>query len=97
MLSRVHLAFHARIQDFTSGGGGGGGGGGVRVNLTKKSPDNVFFQSSTYFTEVKWLISKKTIFFHGSREGPTFSRGGGESNFFQGVQLPIPYRNPYNL
>ena len=28
MLSRVHLAFHARIQDFSSGGGGGGGGGG---------------------------------------------------------------------
>ena len=28
MLSRVHLAFHARIQDFSSGEGGGGGGGG---------------------------------------------------------------------
>ena len=37
MLSRVHLAFHARIQDFSSGGVG------VRVNLTKKKPDNVFF------------------------------------------------------
>ena len=35
---RVHLAIHARIQDFSSGGGGGGGGGGgVRVNLTKKA------------------------------------------------------------
>ena len=32
-----------------------------------------------YFTEVKWLISKKTIIFQGSRGGggPTFSRGGG--------------------
>ena len=38
MLSRVHLAFHARIQDFSSGGGGGGPG-----QSDKKSPDNVFF------------------------------------------------------
>ena len=52
-------------------------------------------QSLAYFTEVNWLISKKTIIFQGSRGGPTFSRGG--SNFFQGVQLLIPYRNPYNL
>ena len=70
MLSRVHLAFHARIQDFSSGGGGPG-------QSDKKSPDNVFFKSSAYFTEVKWLISKKTIIFQGSRRGPTFSRGGG--------------------
>ena len=28
MLSRVHLAFHARIQDFFVRGGGGGGGPG---------------------------------------------------------------------
>ena len=64
MLSRVHLAFHARIQDFSSGGGGGG---------------------PAYFTEVKWFISKETIIFQGSRGGPTFSKGGGGSNFFQGV------------
>ena len=42
MLSRVHFAFHARIQDFSSGGGGGGGGGGPGQS-DKKSPDNVFF------------------------------------------------------
>ena len=41
MLSRVHLAFHARIQDFSSGGGGGGGGGGPGQS-DKKSHDNVF-------------------------------------------------------
>ena len=29
------------------------------------------------FTEVKYLISKKTIIFQGSGGGPTFSRGGG--------------------
>ena len=39
MLSRVHLAFHARIQDFSSGGGGGPG------QSDKKSPDNVCFFS----------------------------------------------------
>ena len=55
----------------------------------KKKADNFFFlfffSSSAYFTEVKWLISKKTIIFQGSRGGPTFSRGGGGgSNFFQG-------------
>ena len=42
----------------------------------KKALTTFFFQSSAYFTEVKWLISKKTIIFHGSRGGPTFSRGG---------------------
>ena len=83
MLSRVHLAFHARIQDFSSGGGGGPG------QSDKKKTDNVFFLSSAYFTEVKWLISKKTFIFQGSRGGPTFSRGGGGSNFFQGG--PIAY------
>ena len=69
MLSRVHLAFHARIQDFRQGGGAGGPG-----QSDKKSPDNVFLVLSL-FTEVKWLFSKKTIIFQGSRGGPTFSRG----------------------
>ena len=69
MLSRVHLAFHARIQDFSSGGGGGGGGQG---QSDKKKALTTFL---AYFTEVKWLISKKTIIFQGSRGGPTFSRG----------------------
>ena len=71
----------------------------------KKSSDNVifffyfFFKSSAYFTEVKWSISKNSIIFQGSRESPTFSRGGVQ--LFPGgggeVQLLIPYRNPYNL
>ena len=43
---------------------------GVQVNLTKKALTTLFisffFQSSAYFTEVKWLISKKTIIFQGS-------------------------------
>ena len=81
---------------FSSGGPG---------QSDKKSSDNVFwvffflfFWSSAYFTEVKWLIknkNKKTIIFQGSRGGPTFSRWGG--NFSRGVQLLIPYRNAYNF
>ena len=54
-----------------------------------------FFKSLAYFTEVKWSISKKSITFQGSRGGPTFSRG--VQLFPGGVQLLIPYRNPYNL
>ena len=35
----------------------------------------LFFLSSAYFTEVKWLISKKPIIFQVARGGPTFSSG----------------------
>ena len=31
-----------------------------------------------------FFITEKTILFQGSRGGPSFSRGGGGSNFFQG-------------
>ena len=72
------IVFHARIQEFLSGGGGPG-------QYDKKALTALFFllffSSSAYFTEVKWLISKKTIIFQGSSGGPTFARG---SNFFQG-------------
>ena len=53
--------------------------GGSR-SVWQKSSDVfffVFFQSSAFFTEVKWSISKKSIIFQGSRRGLTFSRGGG--------------------
>ena len=65
--------------------------GGSRSILQKKALTFfVFFLSSAYLSEVKQLISKKTIIFQGSRGGPTFSR-------VTRVQLLIPYRNPYNL
>ena len=35
----------------------------------------LFSKSSAYFTEVKWLISKKNIIFQGSGGGPNFSTG----------------------
>ena len=67
-----------------------GGGGGVNINLPKKALTTLFFsKSSAYFTEVKWLISKKNVIFQGSGGGPNFSRGGG-SNIFQGGG-PIAY------
>ena len=83
-------------------------GGGSRSVWPKKDLTRFFFYSSAYFTEVKWSISKKSIIFQGSRGDPTFPRGvqhfPGGSNIFQGgstfsrgVQLLIPYRNPYNL
>ena len=68
----------------SSGWVGGGGPG-----QSEKKIDGFF--SSGYFTEVKWLISKKIIIFQGSRGvqhfpggggGPTFSRGG--VRFFPG-------------
>ena len=57
-------------------------GGGPRQS-GKKSSDNVvcffllFSKSSAYFTEVKWLISKKNIILQGPGGDPNFSRGGG--------------------
>ena len=78
MLSRVHLA---RIQDFSSGGGGGPG-------QSDKKKLTTFF--STHLTEVKWLISKKTIIFQGSRGGPTFSRGRGVELFPGGSNCLYP-------
>ena len=79
--------------------GGGGGGGGPRQSDKKNLTALfvcfcflLFSKSSAYFTEVKWLISKRNIIFQGSGGGPNFSRGGGG-----GWQLLTPYRNPNNL
>ena len=60
----------------------GGGGGGEGPCQSDKKALTMTFQSSAYFTEVKWSISKKSIVFQGSRWGPIFSRG---SNFFKEV------------
>ena len=65
--------------------------GGVQVSLTKKAL-------------IMFCVFFLAIIFQGSREGPTFfsmggptfSRGGGGGGW-GGVQLLIPYRNPYNL
>ena len=57
--------------------------GGGPGQSDKKSSENVFFffffffLSSAYSSEVKWLISKKTIIFQGSRGFQIFPGGGG--------------------
>ena len=75
-------------------------GSGRPGQTDQKSSDNVFFffffQSSAFFTEIKWLISKKMIIFKVPEGGPTFP-GGVQLFPGWGVQLLIPYRNPYNL
>ena len=92
MLSRVHLAFHARIQDFSSGGGGGGSS-----SIWQKSPDDVFFSPQLILLKSNGLFRRKLSFFKVPEGVQHFPRVGGGSNFFQGVWLLIPYRNPYNL
>ena len=69
------------------------GGGGVKVSLTKKALTTFFLVLSLFYRS-QTVNSKEIYRFQGFRGGPTLSRG---SNFFQGggVQLLIPYRNPY--
>ena len=62
---------HARMQEFSSGGGGGRSG-----QSDIKSSDNVFL-SSTYFTEVQRLLSKKLSFSKVPEEVLHFRGGGG--------------------
>ena len=89
-------------RNFRQVGGGGGGGPG---QSGKKSSDNVFFCSFLFSPQLILQKSngqfQRNLSFFKVPEGSTFSRGGGGgvSNFFQGggVQLLIPYRNPYNL
>ena len=84
----------------------GGGGGGVQVSLTKISSDKAFFFIFFFFFffSPQLILQKSTcqiqrnISFFKVPEGVQPFAGG--SNFFQGgggVQLLIPYRNPYNL
>ena len=75
---------HAQIQEFSSGG--------VQVNLTKKALTTFFF-----FLVLSSFYRSQMVNF---KENYHFSRFQTGSNIFQGgggVQLLIPYRNPYNL
>ena len=84
----------ARIQEFLSGGGGGGGGGGGPGQSDKKALTTIFLVLSLFYRSQ--MVNFKEIY--------RFSRLQMGSNFFQGVQLfpggvqlLIPYRNPFNL
>ena len=88
---------HARIQEFSSGGGG------VQVGLSKKKLRQCFFFFFFFFFFFSpQLILKKSnsqfqrnLSFFKVPEGVQHYPGG--PTFSSGVQLLIPYRNPYNL
>ena len=88
-------------RNFRQVGGGGGGPG----QSGKKSSDNVFFVLFflvlSLFYRSQMVNFKEIYHFSRFQRGLHFPGGGGVSNFFQGggggVQLLIPYRNPYNL
>ena len=80
----------ARIQEFSSVGGGGGGPG----QSDKKALTTIFLVLSLFYRSQ--MVNFKEIY--------RFSRLQMGSNFFQGVQLfpggvqlIIPYGNPFNL
>ena len=89
---RVYIG-HARIQEFSSGGGGPG-------QSDKKSSDNRFFSPQLILLQSNGLFRRKLSFFK-VPEGVQHFPGGGGVHLFPrgggGVQLLIPYRNPYNL
>ena len=68
----------------------------------KKSSDNFFFLVLSLFFIRQMVNFKENYHFSRFQSGSIFSRGGGGGGgggptFSRGVQLLIPYRNPYNL
>ena len=72
--TKTFVPGQARFQNFFVRGGGGGGGAGV--------------QAPQLILQYIYRGGSNGIFYTFSREGPTFSRGGGPNANF--------YRNPYN-
>ena len=69
------------------------------VNLTKKALTTLFFLVLGLFYWSQRVNFEESYHFSRFQRGSNIFQGGG-SNFFQGgggVQLLIPYRNPYNL
>ena len=76
----------------------GGGGGGSRPICQEKAT------CMTTFFSLQLILQKSNGYFEENYNFSRFQRGSnifqgwmGVSNFFKGVQLLIPYRNPYNL
>ena len=65
---------HARIQEFWSGGGGGGGGG-VEARRPENSLGNVVLVINFFYSLQSDRVDPMVL----------LQRGGGGSNFFQGV------------
>ena len=84
--------FMSGSRNFRQGGGGGWGWGGPG-----QSDKKALTFSFAFFLVLSLSISKQYIIFQGFRGGLTFSRGVQLFPGGGGVQLLIPYRNPYNL
>ena len=63
----------------------------------KKRSDNGFFLVLSLFFRSQMVNFKEIYHFFKVPEGVQHIPGGGGPTFSRGVQLLIPYRNPYNL
>ena len=70
-----------------------GGGGGSR-SVRQKSSDNDFFSPQLILQKSNGQFQRNLSFFK-APDGVQFIPGG--PTFSRGVQLFIPYRNPFNL
>ena len=86
----MHL--HARIQEVSSGVGVDGPG----QSDEKRSDFFVFLVLSLFFRS-QMVNFKENYHFSRFQRGSNIFQGGGGPTFSRRVQLPIPYRNPYNL
>ena len=75
------------------------GGGGVPVSLTKTALTTFlfFFFSPQLILEKSKGQYQRNLSFSRFQRGSNIFQGGGGPTFSEGVQLLIPYRNPYNL
>ena len=85
---------HARIQELSSGGGGGGQG---HQSEKKALTTFFFFLVLSLFYRSQKVNFKEIYHFLRFQSGYNIFQGGGVQSFSGGVQLLIPYRNPYNL
>ena len=89
----ILLLEHVRIQEFLPGGGGGGPGQSDKKGLTRFFFFYFFFSPPLILLMVNF---EENYHFSRFQRGSNIFEGG--SNFSRGgVQLLIPYRNPYNL
>ena len=81
-------------RNFCQGAGGPG-------QSNEKSSDKGFFFFFFFFLVLSLFYSSQMVNFKEIYHFSRFQRGSntfqGVSTFFQGIQLLIPYRNPYNL
>ena len=73
---------------------GGGGSGSIRQ---KKPWQCLFFLVLSLFYWSQKVNFEENYHFSRFQRGSNIFQGGGGPTFSRGVQLLIPYRNPYNL